>query len=284
MTITDTATPAPGASAYQDKLLLGMHVTDLLRSTGTGQVRRGDDGGNAMAIDSELSTSIDTFRRRLMKVDWSSQSPSRRQILEVFLVLALERGINSVSMRMIAQEIGIKAPSIYSHFPNGRNEILAEASRWHFYKFGTALLTALATCKDANQCWTAMVTVHTTRQLTLPESNLWDLLMATDKMVHTLPSEVREEADEMVVLYENLYRAAAREMGVSEPDGVVDIVMTLLEGATRWCDADFSKDVPPELIARVDRMTRVILETARVSTPRKHAPKRTRRAPTIPSN
>lgn len=211
--------------------------------------------------DSVFLESLDDFRRRLQRVDWSSQSPSRRRILEVFLVLALEHGINSVSMRMIAQVIGIKAPSIYSHFPDGRNEILAEASRWHFYKFGTALLDELAQCSNPSQYWSAMIKVHLTRQLTLPESNLWDLLIATDQAVHTLPAEVRDEANEMVTLYENLYRTAAIDMGFSEPDSAVSIVMTLLEGASRWCDTDDLDNRLPELIDRADSLARSLLVT-----------------------
>ncbi|MGV0807980.1 TetR/AcrR family transcriptional regulator [Mycolicibacterium setense] len=210
-------------------------------------------------MDPSFSRAVEGFRQRLGQYDWSSQSPYRRQILEVFLRLALEHGFNSVSLRMIAAEIGIKAPSIYAHFPDGRDEIVAASLRWHFHKFGTAVLESLADCRSADEAWTAMVGVHLRRQLQLPESNLWDLLIATDGMVHNLPSDLSAEANELVALYEELYRAAAREMGVEHPDEAIKLVMTLLEGAGRWCTGGEDPHEFPELAARADALTRAML-------------------------
>lgn len=213
-------------------------------------------------MDPSFSRAVEDFRQRLGRYDWSSQSPSRRQILEVFLRLALEHGFNSVSLRMIAAEIGIKAPSIYAHFPGGRDEIVAASLRWHFHKFGTAVLESLADCRSADQAWTAMVGVHLQRQLQLPESNLWDLLMATDRMVHNLPGDLSAEANELVALYEELYRAAARDMGVEYPDEAIKLVMTLLEGASRWCTGGEDPRKLRKLAVRADRLTRSMLDLA----------------------
>ncbi|MFI6367736.1 TetR/AcrR family transcriptional regulator [Nocardia sp. NPDC050630] len=210
-----------------------------------------------------FTQAADVFRRHLDKYDWSDQSPSRRHILQAFLRLATANGFNSVSMRMIAREVDIKAPSIYAHFPEGRDEIVAESLRWHFHRFGIAILEAVDQSESPEASWDAMVRVHLTRQLRLPESNLWDLLVATDKMVHNLPADVRTEADQWVDLYERMYRAAAADMGIESPDETVRIVMALLESASRWSAWNGDDKELPRLADRAVALTRSILDLAR---------------------
>lgn len=210
-----------------------------------------------------FAEAAENFRRRLAQFDWSNQSPSRQQILQAFLRLATTNGFQSVSMRMIATAVDLKAPSIYAHFANGRDEIVAESLRWHFHRFGSAVLDALDSCTTAEDCWAAMVRVHLTRQVQLPEGNLWDLLVATDKMVHILPEDVRDEAAEWVGLYEALYNAVARDLGFDAPEESVRIVMTLLEGASRWCEWDGSEKHLAELSDRAVQLSRSVLDLGR---------------------
>lgn len=188
---------------------------------------------------------LEEFEGHLLKLDWSKQTPARRRILEAFLRLATEHSFSSVSMRMIAQEVRIKPSSIYAHFPSGRDEIVAESLRWHFYRFGIAIIEELTGWSDPRDFWHRMVRVHVTRQLSLPESNLWDLLVATDQVVHFLPRDLRDEVDAWIDLYEALYRAAAAEMGCESPTQVVKAVMTILEGANRWAMWDGTPEALP---------------------------------------
>lgn len=181
----------------------------------------------------------DTFAHRLEEWDWVGQGASRRHILEAFLELAIANGFNSVSMRTIANAVNIKPPSLYSHFPGGRDEIVAESLRWHFHRFGLALIEAVDHAESAGEFWDAMVRLHFTRQVRLPESNLWDLLVATDRMATILPADLRAQVDDWVSLHENMYAAAARDMGYPQPEERVRIVVTLLEGATRWAPGHY---------------------------------------------
>ena len=209
-----------------------------------------------------LAQATEDFEQHLNQNDWTGHSPARRRILDAFLRLALEHGVNSVSMRMIAQALDIKAPSLYAHFPDGREEIVTQSLRWHFHKFGTAILDELSACRSADQAWTAMVRVHLSRQLELPESNLWDLIIATDRMVHNLPTEISAEAGELVELYDGLFRAAAHEMGFADPHEAVRLVMTLLEGASRWCDWPDDTHQQQLLVERADQLSRLMLQQA----------------------
>ena len=202
----------------------------------------------------------ETFAHRLDEWDWAGQGAARRNILEAFLELAIKNGFSSVSMRTIASAVNIKPPSLYSHFPNGRDEIVADSLRWHFHRFGVALLDAVGRATSAEEFWDAMVRLHFTRQVRLPESNLWDLLVATDRMARILPAELRAQVDDWVRLHQDMYVAAAVDMGFREAEERVKIVMTLLEGATRWASPDCDDEELDKLTDRAVLLSRAILE------------------------
>lgn len=183
------------------------------------------------------------LRRYLEKVDWSGLSSRRRQILEAFVSLASTSGYESVSMRKLGEAVNVKAPSIYKHFPNGRDEIVTEAFRWHFYRFASAMLEKAEKTKDVDSYWTSLVRAHLQRQLETPENDLWDILMATDRIARFLPDETRSEYYEWCSLYENMYVAAARELGYEsdEVQKFVKVVVKVLDTAGQWCHWDGSQ-------------------------------------------
>lgn len=107
-----------------------------------------------------------------------------------------------------------------------------------------------------------MVHVHLTRQVELPESNLWDLLVATDQVVRFLPQPLRAEVDAWVDLYEALYRAAAQDMGFGPSVQQVKLVMTVLEGANRWVMWDGEPRSLAALVEKANTATLALLELA----------------------
>ncbi|MFK0003090.1 TetR/AcrR family transcriptional regulator [Paenarthrobacter sp. NPDC090522] len=209
--------------------------------------------------DRSYESASRAFESQLKEWNWTGQRAGRQNILEAFLELAIANGFNSVSMRTIANAVNIKPPSLYSHFPDGRDEIVAESLRWHFHRFGVALLEAVAPADNAEEFWDAMVKLHFTRQVRLPESNLWDLLVATDRMAGVLPKDLRAQVDDWVTLHEEMYIAAARDMGCPDAEEHVRVVATLLEGATRWAPRDCT-DAELEVLAdRAVTLSRAIL-------------------------
>lgn len=191
--------------------------------------------------DSFRLRALDEFARQFDTSDRSDMSPAKRRVLEAFLKLCVSHGMDSVSMRDLAKELDIKAPSIYTHFPGGRDEIVSESMRWHYYQFCQALLDAVGTARDASEFWDAMVRLHFTRQVLLPESDLWDLIAATDRTAHVLPAELSDKVTDWVDAYESLYIAAALDMGIMASGRRVKMVMTVLEGSSRWFGTDHSR-------------------------------------------
>jgi AcrR family transcriptional regulator len=188
-----------------------------------------------ITLPQRLQSATREMKRQLEKFDWSDQTPGRRNILDAFLRLAGSMGYSAVSMRVLSNEINLKAPSIYSHFPGGRDEIVAEALRWHYYQFGVAVLEATEACESAEEFWDAYVRLHVTLQLERPECDLWDLVVATDRIGKFLEPEIRKEVHHWLALCEGLYDAAAHDMGYSETKVKASIVMTLLNSAGSWC-------------------------------------------------
>ena len=202
----------------------------------------------------------DAFADRLQEWSWAGQGASRQHILEAFLELAISHGFSAVSMRTIANAVNIKPPSLYSHFPNGREQIVSESLRWYFHRFGIALLDAVSQATSARAFWEAMVRLHFTQQVRLPESNAWDLLVATDRMTNTLPAELRAQVDDWVTLHQDMYVAAAIDMGYPEAEERVKIVATLLEGATRWASPECSDDELEILADRAVLLSLTVLD------------------------
>ncbi|KAA5740510.1 TetR/AcrR family transcriptional regulator, partial [Acinetobacter baumannii] len=129
----------------------------------------------------EVLSARDQIAEHLAQFDWSSLTNGKRNVLQTFLTIASAQGYAAVTMRSLAKALNIKAPSIYSHFPDGKDDIVAEFLRWHYYNFGIAMLDVIDTIDDTEQLFNKMVNVHFTRQVTIPESELWDMLVASDR-------------------------------------------------------------------------------------------------------
>lgn len=204
----------------------------------------------------------EAVKKFLSSHDWSSQTDARRRILGAFLQLATTQGFNAVSMRTLGRELNMKAPSIYSSFPNGKDEIVAESLRWYIHSFARDILVCAEESRSAEEYWAALVRFHLTRQLQLPESDLWDLLVATDKIGRFLSDEVRNEVDVWMGLHEDMYSAAAEEIGYHISTKTIRMILTLLDGAGRWSGWNGSDQELVQISDQTVSVTRSILEAS----------------------
>lgn len=206
------------------------------------------------AIQTRRVLAREALRDHLKTMEWEQLTPSQIRILDAYLRLATTHGYDSVSMRMIAKSIGIQAPSIYAHFAEGKDQIVSESLRWHFHRFGTALLDVTDDHQTPDEFWASMVRLHFTRQLTLPESNMWDLLVQTDRTAAIFPPDLRARVATWVGIHEDMYVAAAIDLGYPTPQRSVRAVVALLESTTRWTDANESSlDVAADRVVQLSR-------------------------------
>ncbi len=156
----------------------------------------------------------------------------------------------------------MKAPSLYSSFPQGKDEIVAESLRWFTHSFARDLLAAAEETESAEDYWAALVRFHLAQQLQRPEADLWDLLVATDRVGRFLSDDVRDEVGFWSSLHEDMYAAAAEEMGYRLPPQSIRLIFTLLDGAGRWADWSGNDADLPELLDNAVALSRSIFRVS----------------------
>ena len=205
----------------------------------------------------QANTAVRDF---LSSRDWSAQTPARQRILVAFLRLATAKGFNSVSMRTLGRELDLNASSLYSSFPRGKDEIVAESLRWFTHRFARDLLDAAEATTTPEEYWAALVRFHIAQQLQRPEADLRDLLVATDRVARFLSDAVRGEVASWMKLHEDMYAAAAEEMGFRLSRQTTRIIFTLLDGAGRWATWNGSAAELESLLDNTVALSRSILE------------------------
>jgi AcrR family transcriptional regulator len=165
-----------------------------------------------------------------------------------------------VSMRTLGKELDLNASSLYSSFPRGKDEIVAEALRWFTHRFAHDLLAAVEATTTPEEYWAALVRFHLAQQLQRPEADLWDLLVATDRVARFLSDEVCAEVASWMTLHENMYAAAAEEMGFQLSRESTRVIFTLLDGAGRWAAWNGSDAELEILLHHAVALSRSILE------------------------
>jgi AcrR family transcriptional regulator len=78
----------------------------------------------------------------------------KREAMRLFV----EHGVDAVSMRDIADAVGMKAPSLYAHF-RGRDELIGELFHANYAEYGRQLAEAAATAGGFKPRLEAMVRV-----------------------------------------------------------------------------------------------------------------------------
>lgn len=200
---------------------------------------------------------LDVLRKEIATFDWSRLTDGKRLILDAFLRIVTTEGYAAVTMRGLARHVNMKAGSLYSHFPGGREEVVNAALRWHFYQFAKETIAAVESTTDALAFWTTLVDRHVRRQLQDPENDMFDLILATDRITQFLPAETRQDIDHLVDLNAALFKGAALDMGYhGDVDLAVSIVIATLDGVSSWSHWTGDPD-------EVDRISDAAIRTSR---------------------
>jgi hypothetical protein len=109
--------------------------------------------------------------------------------------------------------------------------------------------------------WNALVRVHLERQLESPENDLWDILMASDRIAGFLPPETRVEYHEWLTLYDQMYVGAATELGYEFDDveKFARVVVKVLDSANEWCRWDGTKKGLQQCVEQATAISRALL-------------------------
>lgn len=167
---------------------------------------------------------------------------TKRGILEAFIRLATLEGYGATSIRGLASSVGLKPPSLYSHFPDGKEQIIGEALKLQIHAFSSAVRDALRPCTTPHEFWSALIRLHVHQQITLPENEMWDILVAKDRLGPFLRQEIRVQLEEWQDFCDFMYQAIAEDMGYDCCVDQARVIRQALDASARWWRWDGSSE------------------------------------------
>lgn len=181
----------------------------------------------------------------------SKSEATRRAILEAAAKLFRERGYAEVSLRDIAEAVGMKTGSLYYHFPSKESLVEEILSLGTQGAMGAARAAAAALGPDADPVdKLAAVFLAHTRFL----HDEQDFASANLKILHQVPPEVRERHIRQDRAYGLLVAEIIAEIDRTHglaPGLDASVLRMLCYGAMNWSISWFDPDVStPDDIAR----------------------------------
>ncbi|MEV0611467.1 TetR/AcrR family transcriptional regulator [Polymorphospora rubra] len=179
---------------------------------------------------------------------------TRSQIMDAFGEQLAAAGYPGISLVGVARTVGIQKPSIYHHFPGGKEELYAAVALRFIEQLHDRLVTALAAEGPTEQKLQSLAVAaaeHSTRTISF-EQRIYDALdHVSDETRNTVSQKyVRDILDPVVALFTHavdagevtgdpwflmnafLHLARATDL-VNAPNGATRVVALFLEGARR---------------------------------------------------
>jgi AcrR family transcriptional regulator len=158
-------------------------------------------------------------------------SKARERVLDTAEQLFQERGYKSVTMRDIAQELGMKQASLYYHVPQGKEQLYAEVTERGLRRHHTGLQTAIDTAVDLE----AQLQATVRWVFSQPPMNLIKMM---ESDMPELGDEIRHELDHLAYncLFAPLGQMFRQAMERGEihsnidPNRLTGTFLSLLEG------------------------------------------------------
>ena len=111
---------------------------------------------------------------------------ARERVLEVADRLFAERGYQPVTLRDIAQEVGIRHASLYYHFPQGKEELFVAVTAQRMQRYRAGLEHAL---QEAGADWQHQLYAAGEWLLSQPAMNLGRMMQSDMRMISEEASE-----------------------------------------------------------------------------------------------
>lgn len=173
------------------------------------------------------------------------------QIVASAVELFASRGYQATSMRDIAEKVGIKAASIYAHFP-GKSAVLEQALRRVLNEFFAFATEPLDPDQSAAEAIEILVRRHALFKLQNPSIlSAWHVLVDVDRMNAILDPEARNAVMAHRELFHELENALVLQAfpGITRSDDRLRAVRTLCGRVDTWCTtADADEDATLDFV------------------------------------
>ena len=158
---------------------------------------------------------------------------ARQRILDVTAALVLEHGVAGVAQRQIAEQVGIKAASLYHHFAS-KNEIVEAVFRQGIDVMERAWDDAAASDVRGRDRLATHVRAHLSA---LFENGPYTAAHVT--AFRTAPAEVRDAVVPMRDAYEARWTALLAELNPGAPVGLSRLTLFgAMNTAVEWFDVE----------------------------------------------
>jgi len=162
-------------------------------------------------------------------------------------------------MRSIGLELNLKAPSIYSHFPAGKEEIITYALRWQGARFGRTVIDATRRIQDPVKFFETLVRSHCAMNLESRENGLWDMITSSDRIAKFLPEALREEMTVWLGVCARLYQACGEALGCPQAQIKGRQILALVDGVYSWAIQEGGKSGKKRILDQAVSSCRAIL-------------------------
>lgn len=185
-----------------------------------------------------ISEMLHQLQDRINSFEPEKISVSKKAILEAFIRIATSDGYAAVTIRSLARAVDLKPPTIYSHFEDGKDQIVSEALRLHIHKYGGAVLDAFQHCNTPKSYWDALVRLHISQIITFQENEMWDLFMNMERINHVLGDDVHTQVMSWNDFYDSTFQSIALDLGFTCTMIKARSIRQLLDSSARWWQWD----------------------------------------------
>lgn len=171
----------------------------------------------------------------LRSLESTDREATRSRIIDVAMEMFTGRGYAGTPMRAIASGVGIKAASIYAHFPAGKEELLKTALSEILDEFLAFVVAPLRVEMDELAQLRAVVQRHVTWQLTQGEkAPAWDAAIRQYGIEGVLADDDIESIRAQQRMYHQYVASLVRTESQNAPSEKALAILALCDQAPLW--------------------------------------------------
>lgn len=165
------------------------------------------------SVSTDVRVCLAALARHVESHPVRSSADTRSRILETAIVIFAGRGYGGTSMRDIARGVGVKAASLYVHFPEGKQQLLRDALVEILDEFLAFILGGLNAEASSAEQLKAVVSRHVAWQLRFAAKAVaWDTAAEQFSGYPAVETDVGREVAERQDLYHGYVQALFDEL------------------------------------------------------------------------
>lgn len=177
------------------------------------------------------------FHREHVGNDSFDVDSLRGKIILSALEIAAAEGVQGASVRKIAAKAGMRFATLYSHFPQGKDELISEALLSSLRAFYGHIARSFLPDDSALHILRKIISAHV--QWSLDKAviaDAFEVVKRADEISPLLSDDARSTLERLRGSYRTTLRALLEDLGVAEEHSapVAQIMICICDDAARW--------------------------------------------------